>query len=52
MCWVRCSGGGLEADCVAECFELFDEATGAVLEGVAAGEPVGAEFAVGHAVRG
>ncbi len=43
-------GGGLEGDCVAECFELFDEAAGAVFGGVAAGEPVGAEFAVGDAV--
>ncbi len=47
---VRCSGGGLEGDLVAECFELFDEATGAVLDGVAAGEPVGPELAEGHLV--
>src|SRR6266508_6755682 len=47
---VRCSGGGLEGDLVAECFELFDEATGAVLDGVAAGEPVRPELAEGHLV--
>src|SRR6266542_5109884 len=44
------SGGGLEGDFVAERFELFDESAGAVLGGVAAGEPVGAELAVGDAV--
>src|SRR6266508_3280340 len=43
-------GGGLEADCVAERFELFDEAAGAVFGRVAAGEPVGAELAVGDLV--
>ena len=35
---------------MAECLELFDESTGAVFGGVAAGEPVGAEFAEGDAV--
>src|SRR6266498_261439 len=44
------SGGGLEGDLVAERFELFDESAGAVFGGVAAGEPVGAEFAEGDAV--
>jgi hypothetical protein len=29
---VSWSGGGLEADCVAECFELFDEPAGAVFD--------------------
>ena len=38
------SGGGLcQGDVVAERFELADEAGGAVLDRVAAGEPVGAE---------
>jgi hypothetical protein len=32
---------------VAECFELFDEAAGAVRDGLAAGVPVGAEFVEG-----
>ena len=50
--WVSCLGGGLDGHGVAECFELFDEAAGAVLEGVAAGEPVGAEFAERDAVAG
>src|SRR5437773_2603983 len=44
------SGGGLEGDFVAERFELFDEPAGAVFGRVAAGEPVGAELAVGDAV--
>ena len=35
---------------MAECFELFDEAAGAVFGGMAAGEPVGAEFAEGDVV--
>jgi hypothetical protein len=35
---------------VAGCFELFGEAAGAVFGGVAAGEPVGAEFAEGDAL--
>ncbi len=48
--WVGGSGGGLEGDGVAECFELFDEPVGAVLDRVAAGEPVGAELAEGDAV--
>src|SRR5213592_880069 len=48
--WVSGSGGGLEGDGVAECFELADEPVGAVLDRVAAGEPVGAEFAEGDAV--
>src|SRR6266540_5809463 len=47
---VSWSGGGFEGDCVPECFELFDESAGAVFGGVAAGEPVGAEFAEGDAV--
>src|SRR6266508_5586814 len=46
---VSWSGGGFEGDCVPECFELFDESAGAVFGGVAAGEPVGAEFAEGDA---
>jgi hypothetical protein len=37
---------------VAERFELFDEAAGAVLDRVAAGEPVGAELAEGDLVAG
>src|SRR6266542_3511427 len=49
---VNWSGGGLEGDCVAECFELLDEPAGAVFGGVAPGEPVGAEFAEGDAVAG
>src|SRR5215218_5578142 len=49
---VSWSGGGLEGDGVAECFELFDEPAGAVFGGVAPGEPVGAEFAEGDAVAG
>src|SRR5439155_1879076 len=47
---VSCSGGGLEGDRVAEGFELPDEPTGAVFGRAAAGEPVGAELAVGDAV--
>src|SRR5262249_18967073 len=47
-----CLGGGLERDRVAECFELSDEAAGAVLGGVGGGEPVGVEFAGGDGVRG
>ena len=35
---------------MAERFELFDESAGAVFGGVAAGEPVGAEFAEGDAL--
>jgi hypothetical protein len=46
------SGGGLEGDGVAERFELAHESAGAVLDRVAAGEPVGAEFAEGDAVAG
>jgi hypothetical protein len=46
------SGGGLEGDGVAERFELFDEPAGAVLDRVAAGEPVGAELAEGDALAG
>src|SRR6266511_1248231 len=49
---VSWSGGGFEGDVVAERFELFDESAGAVFGGVAAGEPVGAEFAEGDAVAG
>src|SRR6266487_5178741 len=48
--WVSGSGGGLEGDGVAERFELVDEPAGAVLNRVAAGEPVGAEFAEGDAL--
>jgi hypothetical protein len=48
--WGCALGGGLEGDGVAERLELLDEAAGAVLEGVAAGEPVGAELAEGDAV--
>src|SRR6266508_1021093 len=44
------SGGGLEGDRMAERFELFDKSAGAVFGGVAAGEPVGAEFAEGDAL--
>src|SRR6266536_847801 len=44
------SDGGLEGDFVAERFELLDEPAGAVFGRVAAGEPVGAELAVGDAV--
>src|SRR6266508_1983693 len=46
------SGGGLEGDGVAERFELAHEPAGAVLDRVAAGEPVGAELAEGDAVAG
>jgi len=48
--WFSCSGGGLEGDLVTEGFELLDEPAGAVFGRVAAGEPVGAELAVGDAV--
>jgi len=48
--WISGSGGGLEGDGVAERFELPDEPAGAVLDRVAAGEPVGAEFAEGDAL--
>jgi hypothetical protein len=41
-----------EGDGVVERFELADEAVGAVLERVSAGEPVGAEFADGDALAG
>src|SRR6266545_4024565 len=44
------SGGGLEGDGVAERFELAHEPAGAVLDRVAAGEPVGAELAEGDAL--
>src|SRR6266536_4068519 len=44
------SDGGLEGDFVAERFELLDEPAGSVFGRVAAGEPVGAELAVGDAV--
>src|SRR5437870_3930593 len=47
---VSCSGGGLGGERVAEGFELFDEPAGAVFGRAAAGEPVGAELAVGDAV--
>src|SRR6266540_6874980 len=50
--WLSGSGGGLEGDGVAERFELSEEAAGAVFGRVAAGEPVGAEFAEGDALAG
>jgi hypothetical protein len=37
---------------VAECFELFDEAAGAVLDRAAAGEPVRPQLAEGGSVAG
>src|SRR6266511_4810296 len=46
------SGGGLEGDGGAERFELAHEPAGAVLDRVAAGEPVGSELAEGDAVAG
>src|SRR5687768_4394990 len=49
--WPRVSsGGGLDGDVEAECLDLAQEPAGAVLRRVAAGEPVGAELPVGHAV--
>src|SRR6266545_4259165 len=43
-------GGRCEGDGVAELFELFDEAAGAVLGRVALVVPFGSEFAVGDLV--
>src|SRR5439155_10959111 len=44
------SGGGLDRDVEAERLDLAQEPAGAVLGRVAAGEPVGAELAVGQPV--
>src|SRR5712691_11580854 len=49
--WRRVSsGGGLDGGVEAERLELAQEPAGAVLGRVAAGEPVGSEFAEGDAV--